>query len=90
MHWHEVTAIYVIGNRYPVATFVHEAQAEKWGETEFPGEWIKKRVKIPPLPLTSKASRKNLKNLAAVLDQMEWEAEADDEDDSALRLDPGS
>ena len=79
MQWQEVTAIYVIGNRFPVATFVHENQATDWADKAFPGEWIKKVVKIPQLPLAPKSAKKNLKNVAAMLDNLDWTT--DDEDD---------
>jgi len=73
MQWQNVTAIYIIGGQYPVATFVDTSQAEKWAEAHYPGEWIKKPVKIPHLPLASKSAKKNLKNVAAMLDSLDWE-----------------
>ena len=54
------------------------AKAEKWAEANYPGEWIKKPVKIPHLPMASKSAKKNLKNVAAMLDNLDWED--DDED----------
>lgn len=75
MEWQSVTAIYLIGDQYPAATFADEKEAEAWGEQHYPGEWIKKPVKIPHLPLASKAAKKNLKNVAAMLDKLDWEDE---------------
>ncbi len=80
MQWQSVTAIYIIGGTYPVATFVEEADAEAWAESKFPGEWIKKPVKIPHLPLASKNAKKNLKNVAAMLDNLDWEDEGGEDE----------
>jgi len=79
--WLEMTGIYVIGNRHPVAVFLHENQAVEWAEAHFPGEWIKKRVKIPPLPVTPKTSRTNLKDIAAKIDSLDWTLDDDDDEE---------
>lgn len=89
MKWQQVTAVYVIGNPHPLATFANEAHAVTWGEQQYPGEWIKKAVKIPHLPLSPKSATKNLKNVAALLDRLDWEddEEGDRSPDQVIRPD---
>lgn len=72
MEWQESVAVYIIGNRFPIATFVHENHAIEWAEANFPSEWIQKKVKVPMIPIVTKKSTQNLKNIANVLEEMNW------------------
>jgi len=92
MKWQNVTAIYLIGSQQPVATFAKAELAEQWAEAQFPGEWIKKPVKIPNLPLAPKKAQKDLKQLASVLDDLEWtdgdDVESSDEGSDRVVIEP--
>jgi hypothetical protein len=78
MQWLPVTAIYIIGGKYPIATFTHENQAEEWAESQYPGEWIKKSIKIPQLPVMTKKAMSDPKAMAAMLANLKWNDEEED------------
>lgn len=87
MKWQEATAIYVIGHRYPIATFVHENHAIEWAESTYPGDWLQKKVKIPKMPITNKKSSNNLKNLAKSLENLDWSIDSDEEETNGEIID---
>ena len=57
-------------DRYPLAIFRHEKQAEKWAQDNYPGRWILKYLEIPAIPFVTGGKVNEIKNKAAELAEM--------------------